>query len=319
MNILVTGCAGFIGSSLCERLFSNCENNIIGIDNFDENYEKNIKIENIKTIIKNKNFYFIEGDIRDDKLLKSLFSKYKFDLIIHLAAKTGVRTSLSEPAEYVSVNINGTVNILENIRKHTPNAKFIFASSSSVYGNHLAQKFSENLTNLKPISPYAITKKSCEEFTENYSALYGINAICLRFFTVYGPRQRPDLAIHKFSKAILHNEPVLLFGNGTTYRDYTYIDDITGSILKSIDYSQSKFEIINIGSDSPVTLKQLVEYLEEILDKKAIIKHLPTQKGDVNRTIADISKAEKLLKYKPEVPFKLGLKRFIEFTYFRKQ
>lgn len=311
MKFFITGSAGFIGSSLTEKLLleNNC---VIGIDNFDMNYPREIKENNIKAFKDNPNFTFYYGDIRDKNLIEQIMEEHKPDVVIHLAAKAGVRASLNTPLEYVSVNIEGTVNIIESMRKNNIN-KLIFASSSSVYGNCKSLLFKEEETDyLVQISPYACSKKACEDFIRTYTEIYDIQAVCLRFFTVYGPKQRPDLAICKFTNAIMKDEPVTIYGCTSTYRDYTYIDDITDGICAAVKYDKTKYEIINLGSSSPVTLKELIEYIEEELGKKAIIEYLPKQTGDVERTYADITKAKNLLGYSPKLSFKQGLHKFVK-------
>jgi len=247
-------------------------------------------------------------------LLEKIFSEFNIDIVIHLAAKAGVRNSFIEPKEYYSVNVDGTSNIL-NIVKRYNTKKFIFASSSSVYGNCENEKFSENLKNLKPISPYAQTKLICEENIKKYSLN---NSICLRLFTVYGKRQRPDLAIKKFTQKILNDEPIEIYGDGTTYRDYTNIEDIIEGIKKSINYNSTKYEIFNLGSGNAIQLNEMVKMIENKLQKKAIIKHIPMQCGDVNKTFADTTKAQKLLNWKPKINFQDGLNSFID-SFIREQ
>lgn len=309
MNIFITGCAGFIGSNLADKLIEN--NKILGIDNFDKIYPEEVKIKNITNLKTKSNFSFYRGDIRDGILLDKIFSENNIDVVVHLAAKAGVRTSFEIPDEYKSVNVDGTETILKTMVKHNVK-KLVFASSSSVYGNNDSPIFSEDLDNLTPISPYALTKLACEELIKNYSSKYGINAICLRFFTVYGKRQRPDLAIHKFTKAILNDEVVTIYGDGTTFRDYTHIEDITDGIIASIKYNKTSYEIINLGSSAPISLNDMVKFIEESVGKSANKHYLPMQAGDVNKTYADITKARKLLNYNPKISFKDGLNRFVQ-------
>ena len=308
MNILITGGAGFIGSTLADRLISN--NNIIVIDNFNDYYSPKLKEKNIESILQNPNYKLYRGDICDKEFLAAIFNENNIDLIIHIAARAGVRPSLENPLAYVESNIYGTINILENMRKNSVK-KIIFASSSSVYGNSTAEQFSEDLKITEPISPYAATKSACEQFLYTYSKLYDIQAICLRFFTVYGPRQRPDLAIRKFIELIEQDKPIPVYGDGTTMRDYTYIDDIVDGIVKAINYNQTKYEIVNLGGGSPVTLNQMIETIENVLGKKAIINRLPMQPGDVNRTVCNISKANRILGYSPKTSFEEGIHKFI--------
>ena len=310
MNILLTGCAGFIGSNLADKLLLNENNNIIGIDNFDNYYNVEIKKNNLSNAIKNQNFKLLKGDICDREFLKSVFEICTFDVVIHLAAKAGVRSSFQFPEEYTRVNVQGTKNILDSMREFSVK-KIVFASSSSVYGNCEAEKFSENIENLVPISPYAETKLISENDIKKYALKYGIQAVCLRFFTVYGKRQRPDLAISKFSNAILDDKVVTMYGDGSTYRDYTHISDIVNAIISAVKYDKTLFEIFNIGSSNPIRLSKLVLLLEETIGKKAKIEHLNNQKGDVKKTYADITKAKKLLKYQPKIDFKDGLRDFV--------
>ena len=307
-TILITGGAGFIGSTLADRLIK--ENKIIVIDNFNNYYDPKIKENNIKVNENNPNYKLYRGDICDEDLIKNIFDENKIDCVVHIAARAGVRPSLENPLEYIRTNIYGTTNILEQMRLHDVK-KLVFASSSSVYGNCNAEKFSEDLKVTEPISPYAATKSACEQIIYTYSKLYDIKSICLRFFTVYGPKQRPDLAIRKFTELIEQNEPIPVYGNGTTKRDYTFIEDIIDGICAAIEYDKTLYEIINLGGGSPVTLSEMIETIEEILGKKAQINRLPMQKGDVNKTVSDISKAKKLLGYNPKTSFKEGIKKFI--------
>ena len=309
-KVLITGGAGFIGSTLAEKLIN--ENiKIIVIDNFNDYYSPQLKEENIKSVIDNPNYKLYRGDICDRSLVKDIFKKNKIDCVVHIAARAGVRPSLEYPLEYVRSNIDGTINILENMKNNNVN-KIVFASSSSVYGNCTAEKFSEDLKVTEPISPYAATKSACEQFLYTYSKLYDIQAICLRFFTVYGPKQRPDLAIRKFIELIEKDKPIPVYGDGTTMRDYTYIDDIVDGIIKAMNYTKTQYEIINLGGGSPITLNQMIETIEKTLNKKAIINRLPMQLGDVNKTVSDITKAKKLLGYEPKTNFKEGIKKIIK-------
>lgn len=309
MNILITGGAGFIGSTLADRLIK--ENKIIVIDNFNDYYDPKIKENNVASNKGNPNYKLYRGDICDTELVKKIFDENKIDCVVHIAARAGVRPSLEDPLEYVRSNIEGTVNILEKMKNHDVK-KMVFASSSSVYGNCTAEKFSEDLKVTEPISPYAATKSSCEQFIYTYSKLYGINAVCLRFFTVYGPKQRPDLAIRKFTELIEAGKPIPVYGDGTTKRDYTFIEDIIDGICVAIKYDKTPYEIINLGGGSPVTLSEMISTIEEVLDKTAIIDRQPMQPGDVNKTVSDITKARNLLGYNPKTSFKDGIKKFVE-------
>ena len=319
-TILVTGGAGFIGSHLSERLLLE-GNRVLIIDNFNNYYDPIIKRNNVeevkKTCIENnislENYKVFEGDIRDNEFLKEVFSN-KIDSIMHLAAMAGVRPSIQDPALYYDVNITGTVNLLERCRENGVR-QFVFASSSSVYGNNEKVPFSESDRVDNPISPYAATKKSGELLCHTYHHLFDMNIACLRFFTVYGPRQRPDLAINKFTSLILEDKEIPFYGDGNTSRDYTFVEDIVTGIVSSINFVNTDkkiFEIFNIGGDKTVSLIEMVETIEEVLGKKAKLNKLPMQPGDVNRTCADIRHSREVIGYNPRVTFKEGIKKFIE-------
>ena len=319
-TILVTGGAGFIGSHLSERLLKE-GNKVLVIDNFNNYYDPAIKRNNIeevkKTCVENNipldNYKVFEGDIRDNEFLKEVFSN-KIDSIMHLAAMAGVRPSIEDPSLYYDVNITGTVNLLERCRE-AGIKQFVFASSSSVYGNNEKVPFAEIDRVDNPISPYAATKKSGELLCHTYHHLFDMNIACLRFFTVYGPRQRPDLAINKFTSLILEDKEIPFYGDGTTSRDYTFVEDIVAGIIASINYVNTEdkvFDIFNIGGDKTVSLTEMVETIEEVLDKKAKINRLPMQPGDVNRTCADITHSKKVLGYNPQTTFREGIKKFID-------
>lgn len=319
-TILVTGGAGFIGSHLSERLLKE-GNKVLVIDNFNNYYNPEIKRNNLeevkKTCIENgislENFKVFEGDIRDKGFLKEVFSN-KIDSIMHLAAMAGVRPSIQDPSLYYDVNITGTVNLLQICRENNIK-QFVFASSSSVYGNNEKVPFSESDRVDNPISPYAATKKSGELLCHTYHHLFDMNIACLRFFTVYGPRQRPDLAINKFTSLILEGKEIPFYGDGSTSRDYTYVDDIVSGIVSSINYvntDKKVFEILNIGGDKTVSLIEMVETIEEVLGKKAKLNRLPMQPGDVNRTCADINHSKEVIGYNPQTIFKDGIRKFIE-------
>ena len=309
MTILITGGAGFIGSTLADRLIKN--NKIIVIDNFNDYYDVSIKEKNVSVSLNNPNYKLYRGDICDVDLIKKIFDENKIDCVVHIAARAGVRPSLENPLEYIRTNIYGTTNILEQMRLHDVK-KLVFASSSSVYGNCSAEKFSEDLKVTEPISPYAATKSACEQMIYTYSKLYEIQSVCLRFFTVYGPKQRPDLAIRKFTELIEQDKPIPVYGDGTTMRDYTFIEDIIDGICSAIKYDKTPYEIINLGGGSPVTLNEMISTIEKILGKKAIINRLPMQKGDVNKTVSDISKARNLLGYNPKTSFEEGIEKFVD-------
>jgi len=319
MNIVVTGGAGFIGSHLCEALL--CKGNkVFVIDNFNNYYNPQIKSRNINDIldrmIKNNismdNFIIQEVDIRDKNRINEIF-KNDIDLVIHLAAMAGVRYSIENPELYVDVNIKGTMNILEACRENGIK-KLIFASSSSVYGNNMKIPFSENDIVDNPISTYAATKKSGELLCHTYHYLYGFSVACLRFFTVYGPRQRPDLAIYKFVNQISKGEQIPFFGDGDTERDYTYISDIVDGIMKAISWVENNsncYEIFNLGESKRISLKNMVETIENALDKRADKKMFPLQPGDVKATYANINKARNMLGYAPSMDFETGIKNFV--------
>jgi len=309
LKLLVTGAAGFIGSHLVDRLL-NTGYQVSGIDNFDSFYNPKIKEKNISRALESSQFKLFRRSILNKSELDRIFSQEHFDLVIHLAAKAGVRPSIQDPTGYFQVNAEGTLNLLELCRKHHI-GKFIFGSSSSVYGNNKKIPFSEQDPVDHPISPYAASKKSAELICHNYYHLYKINIFILRFFTVYGPRQRPDLAIHKFFKLINANKPIPIFGNGETYRDYTYIDDIIDGILKSIKKVKG-YEIINLGESEPIKLKNLIKLIEKTVGQKVEKQYLDKQPGDVNKTYADIEKAKKLLKYHPSTHMEEGLRQFYD-------
>jgi UDP-glucuronate 4-epimerase len=309
-KVLVTGGAGFIGSHLCEALLAR-GTDVVVIDDFNNFYDPSIKHANIAAI--RERITLVEGDIRDAGLVDSLFARHRFDKVFHLAARAGVRPSISDPRLYVSTNVDGTLNLLEACRKNGVK-HFVFASSSSVYGVNKKVPFTETDLIQRTISPYAATKLAGEQLCSNYSHLHGIRCICLRFFTVYGPRQRPDLAISKFTRNIMAGEPIDQYGDGSTARDYTYIDDIIQGVMAAGRYTATDFEIINLGGSAANTLSQLISGIEEILGKKAKINHLPDQPGDVPLTFADVSKAGKLFGYAPGTPLSKGLQRYVEWV-----
>ena len=305
----MTGAAGFIGSHLCERLLVEGWS-VARLDNFDNFYDPAVKRANISGCLRNKDFQLVEGDIRDAGCVDGALRKFKADVIVHLAAKAGVRPSIEDPVGYQDVNINGTVVMLEAARKAGVK-KFIFASSSSVYGNNEKVPFCETDNVDFPISPYAATKKAGELICYTYSHLYGIDINCLRFFTVYGPRQRPDLAIHKFARLIESGEAIPVFGDGSMRRDFTYIADIIDGVTASMKRCDG-YEIFNLGESRPVRLDELIGAIEKALGKKAKIERLPDQPGDVRQTYADVDKAKKLLGYRPRTELEEGLRRFVE-------
>ena len=308
MQILITGIAGFIGSHLGEKLISQ-GHKIIGVDNFDPFYSRHFKENNLLQLKGSDKFSFFEADISDKPAIKNIFNEHSVDLVIHLAAKAGVRPSIEQISEYYQVNINGTVNLLECMREASI-SKLIFASSSSVYGNNQKVPFSETDFVDNPISPYAATKKSGELLCHVYSSLYGFDITCLRFFTVFGPRQRPDLAIHKFTRLIDQEKAVPFFGDGSTSRDYTYIDDIISGIICAINKVKG-FNVYNLGESRVIKLNELISIIENALNKKAILDRQPLQPGDVQKTFADITKAINELGYNPRYDMELGIKQFI--------
>lgn len=310
-TILITGGAGFIGSHLVDRLLSEGGWHITVIDDFNEFYDPSIKRANIETHLAHDNYRLVEADIRDYAALSQVFKNVTFDCIVHLAARAGVRPSLTEPRLYVETNINGTMNLLE-LARAGGTKQFVFGSSSSVYGENKKVPFSEDDPIFNPISPYAATKAAGELICHAYSHLYGIRIVCLRFFTVYGARQRPDLAIHKFAGLISLGQTIPVFGDGTTRRDYTYIDDIISGVRAAIDYDQSDYEVINLGEAHTVELSQLISLLENALGQTAKIDRQPMQPGDVPQTFADIAKARRLLNYNPQTQIEEGIQRFVE-------
>lgn len=307
--ILITGGAGFIGSHLVDKLLEK-KLEVVVIDDFNDFYDPKIKRKNVSSHLKNKNYKLFEGDICNIDFLKNVFSKFPFKIIVHLAARAGVRPSLKNPLLYERTNGIGTLNLLECARENKIK-NFIFASSSSVYGINSKVPFSETDPIEKPISPYASTKRANELMCYTYHHLYNMNITSLRFFTVYGPRQRPEMAIYKFTNLIYHNKPVSIFGDGKTKRDFTYIEDIIEGVLSSIEKCLP-FEIINLGESKTIELLELVKFIEKNLGKKAELNFLPPEPGDVPITYADISKAKKILGYDPKFPIEEGIKKFTE-------
>ncbi|MBI5182645.1 MAG: GDP-mannose 4,6-dehydratase [Nitrospirae bacterium] len=309
MHYLITGGAGFIGSHVVDRLLKD-NKKVICLDNFDNFYDPAIKRRNISEPLKSQNFKLIEGDIRDLKLLRETFSSHKIDYVFHPAARAGVRPSIADPLLYEDVNIKGTMNMLE-MAKEFKVENFVFASSSSVYGENKKIPFSESDNVDKPISPYAATKKACEEICFTYHHLYNIPITCLRFFTVYGPRQRPEMAIHKFTRLIDEGKKMPMFGDGSSKRDYTYIDDIIDGVMKSLD-KRHDFEIFNLGESETTDLRRLISLIEKNLGKKALIDEQPNQPGDVSITYADIEKARMMLQYNPATKIEKGIELFVK-------
>ena len=313
-SILITGGAGFIGSHLVDRLLSEGEWQVSIVDDFNDFYDPAIKRANVSDHQKNPNYRLFEADIRDRQALAKIFDAGRFQSIVHLAARAGVRPSLEQPLLYAETNINGTMNLLELARAHGV-SQFVFGSSSSVYGINAKVPFSEDDPIRQPISPYAATKAAGELLCHTYTHLYGIRCVCLRFFTVYGPRQRPDLAIHKFARLISEGKAIPVFGDGTTRRDYTFIDDIIAGVRVALDYvgdsEKSDYEVINLGESRTVELRELISLLEKELGETAEIDGQPLQPGDVPQTFADITKARRLLGYDPQTQIEEGITKFV--------
>jgi len=310
MNFLVTGGAGFIGSHVCERLLAE-GHSVWSYDDLNDFYDPQLKRRNLRDIQSlARPFEFIHGDLLDRAALVELFREVKFDQVIHLAARAGVRPSLEQPALYQRVNVEGTVNVLEAARTHGVH-KLIIASSSSVYGINSSVPFSERDPIFHPISPYAASKLACEALGHVYHHVYGLDIVMLRFFTVYGPRQRPDLAIHKFARLIEAGKPIPVFGDGSTARDYTYITDILQGIL-ACTRKPFGYEIFNLGESQTVTLKRLIELLEIAVGRKAILDPRPLQPGDVPLTCADVTKAREMLAYQPQIKIDQGIPLFVQ-------
>jgi len=310
-NILITGGAGFIGSHLVDKLLAEGGWRITVVDDFNDFYDPSIKQANVRDHLEKDNYRLVKADIRERAALEPAFAENNFDCIVHLAARAGVRPSLSQPALYAETNISGTLNLLELARDQGVR-QFVFGSSSSVYGVNEKVPFSEDDPVFNPISPYAATKAAGELICHTYAHLYEMRIVCLRFFTVYGARQRPDLAIHKFARLIDAGRPIPVFGDGTTRRDYTYIDDIIAGVRAAIDYDQSKYEIINLGESRTVELQELIALLEKALDRNAEVDRQPLQPGDVPQTFADVTKARRLLDYDPRTQIEEGINKFVE-------
>ncbi len=310
MKVLVTGAAGFIASHLVERLLAGGKS-VVGLDNFDRFYDPAIKEANLRVARDSSDFLLARGDLRSPEDLAGLPDGV--DTIVHIAARAGVRPSIEEPLLYYDVNVNGTLRLLELARDRGIR-RFVFASSSSVYGNNPKVPFSEAHRVDNPISPYAATKKAGELLCHSYTHLYGISCLNLRFFTVYGPRQRPDLAIHKFARLLASGDEIPMFGDGSTQRDYTYIDDILKGVegaLRWVEENEGGYEIVNLGESRTVSLREMIRVVGEEMGVKPRIRRLPMQPGDVERTYADISKARRLLGYEPTWEFREGVREFI--------
>ncbi len=312
---LVTGGAGFIGSHLVRHLLDR-EAQVIVVDDFNDFYDPAIKALNVQPFADRSDFHLYRADIRDERVLSEIFERHGRELqsggIVHLAARAGVRPSLKEPRLYLETNVTGTLNLAELARQHGIN-KFVFASSSSVYGSSpKTVPFREDQDISRPISPYASTKAQGESLLYTYSHLFDLQVVALRFFTVYGAGQRPDLAIHKFTRMIDEGRPIPVFGDGTTRRDYTYIDDIMQGVLAAIAYEKQPFDVFNLGESETTTLARLIELIEEAVGKKAVIERQPLQPGDVPITYADITKARERLDYHPATTVEDGIPRFVD-------
>lgn len=311
---LVTGGAGFIGSHLCDRLRRE-DVEVVVLDNFDSFYEPALKRRNLRHLENDSRFRLVEGDIRDEDLVNGLFARERFDTVFHLAARAGVRPSLLEPRLYQDVNVTGTVTLLEAARVNRVGC-FVFGSSSSVYGNNKKVPFAEDDPVDHPISPYAASKKAGELVAHTYHHLYGLDICCLRFFTVYGPRQRPEMAIHKFTRLISQGRPVPRFGSGETVRDYTYVDDIVDGVMAAAEKSRG-YRVYNLGESLTTPLSRLIELIQESVGREADVQAEPAQPGDVECTYADVTRARSDLGYAPSVPVEEGIPRFV--TWYRRE
>ncbi|MEJ2368593.1 MAG: SDR family NAD(P)-dependent oxidoreductase [Acidobacteriota bacterium] len=308
MRVLVTGAAGFIGSNLSEALV-RAGHQVLGVDNFDPYYPRAVKERNLRGAMSEKAFQFIELDLRDRAAVSALLEE-PVDVVVHLAGRGGVRRSLEDPHAYQEMNYAATLNLLEGMRGNG-RSRLVFASTSSVYGNRSSAPFREDDRTDWPLSPYAATKKACEVLCHTYHHVYGFHVYALRFFTVYGPRQRPDMAIHKFVKAILEGRPIERYGDGASERDYTYVDDITDGVARAVERVRG-YEIINIGGSKTTSLADMISAIETQLGRKAQIIERPMPPGDVPLTSADVEKAGRLLGFSPAVRLEEGLRRFIK-------
>lgn len=308
-RVLITGCAGFVGSHLAQALRRRGDE-VVGLDNFDPYYPRPDKERNLALVREVGDFAFTEGDVRDADLLARVMADHRPTAVVHIAALAGVRPSVQTPDRYMDVNATGTARVLEAARQAGV-GRLVFASSSSVYGGDNAVPFSEDQPTASPLSPYAASKIAAEALCHAFHHLYDLPCVCLRFFTVYGPRQRPDLAIHKFTPLILAGQPIPVFGDGTTSRDYTFVEDIVRGIIAALD-SDVAWSVVNLGGHQPVTLNELVAALERALGKEAIIERLPMQPGDMLRTCADVRKAKAVLGWEAQVSLEEGLSRFAE-------
>ncbi|MEN3044552.1 MAG: NAD-dependent epimerase/dehydratase family protein [Candidatus Hydrothermales bacterium] len=308
MKILITGVAGFIGSNLSLKTLE-LGYEVVGVDNFDPYYDISLKKRNLESLFNFKNFKFYEANILGRENMKKIILEEDPEVIVHLAARPGVRASIVTPFEYLEINVKGTLTLLENIRNSK--IRLIFASSSSVYGNKRG-KFSESDKDIVPVSPYGFSKRAAEILCETYNRLYGIKVLILRLFTVYGPSQRPDMAIHSFTKKILRGEEIEVFGEGRTKRDYTYVDDVVNGIINSFQLKDFDFDIINLGSSKPVSILKVIGIIEKLLGKKAKVLLEPLPIGDVKKTYANIEKAKKILNYKPLTSLEEGIESFLK-------
>ncbi|RRB00975.1 SDR family NAD(P)-dependent oxidoreductase [Larkinella rosea] len=309
MNILLTGGAGFIGSNLAKQLLEE-GHRVICLDNLDGYYDPDIKWRNVQQSLNELNYHFHEGDIRDAELIDMLFRLYSIDAVVHLAARAGVRPSVQDPALYYDVNVTGTLTVLQAMQRWNVK-KMVFASSSSVYGDSPNVPFAETDTADRPLSPYAASKRAAELLCHTFHHLYGFDIFCLRFFTVYGPQQRPEMAISQFTDSILKGRPINVFGDGSTARDYTYVEDIVSGIIQSLDNLKG-YEVLNIGGSDPISLANLIKLIEQSIGEQARINRLPMQAGDVQQTYADITKASQLIGYQPAIQIEEGVRRFVE-------
>lgn len=308
MVVLVTGAAGFIGSSLIEKLLE-LEHEVVGLDNFEPFYDPAIKRRNLECLRGIGDFTFVEGDIRDRSALRRTFESQEIDAVIHLAAMAGVRPSIRDPLHYSDVNITGTMILLEEMRNRSV-GKLLFGSSSSVYGGSSNVPFREDQAADRPVSPYAATKRAGEILCHSHHHLFGLEVACLRFFTVYGPRQRPEMAIHAFTRRIMRGEPIAFFGDGSSRRDYTFVSDIVDGVIAALDRAEG-YQIYNLGGSSTVSLAELVELIEERVGRPAVLDRMPEQPGDVPITYADVGKARAEIGYDPKVDIRSGLDRFV--------
>lgn len=312
MKIIVTGAAGFIGSHVADRLIAD-GHRVIGLDNFDDFYAEKRKRANIAQALTHENFELVEGDIRDKNLLEDLFGRFQPNAVIHLAARAGVRPSLEDPSLYMDVNVTGSTNIFDAARKLATPPRVVYASSSSVYGDRDTSPFQESEDVDSPISPYAASKRACEIVASTFHHLYGLNLTGLRFFTAYGPRNRPDLAIAKFTQLIRDNKSIPMFGDGSTRRDYTYVEDIADGVIRAMHHCQG-LHLYNLGNSNPVTLQELIQTIGVALGKQPVIEQFPPQPGDVRQTFADITLARRDLGFDPKTGFFEGIRKYVEWV-----